>query len=116
MLNLTLKKSIPFENLKTPPQAVQKACNEIHKRMAQIRSELSTNDWKEVALKCFAQNVNLTAMGTYVPSELEPYIVWGVTCAEVEVDILTGNLLLKRVDILEDIGESMSPGIDIAQV
>lgn len=95
---------------------MKNACDEILERMSPIRGELNTNDWQEIALKCFAQQIDLTAKAVYSPAELEPYTVWGVTCAEVEVDILTGNFLLKRVDILEDIGESMSPGIDIAQV
>lgn len=48
--------------------------------------------------------------------KVSSYSIYGVTYAEVEVDILTGNTEIKRVDLLEDIGESMSPEVDIGQI
>lgn len=47
---------------------------------------------------------------------IQQYKIFGLCTAEVEVDILTGQNQITRVDILEDVGNSMSPLIDIGQV
>lgn len=39
-----------------------------------------------------------------------------MTASEVEIDILTGQHLISRVDILEDLGRSLSQKVDIGQV
>lgn len=60
--------------------------------------------------------MSLTANHTFKVGDLQMYDIWGLCLSEVEVDILTGNLLINRVDILEDTGESLSPSIDIGQI
>lgn len=47
---------------------------------------------------------------------LQPYPIYGVTVAEVEVDLLTGQHIIQRVDIIEDAGISLNPEIDLGQV
>ena len=50
------------------------------------------------------------------PKDLTDYYIYGVGACEVEVDVLTGNHQVLRVDLLEDVGNSMSPEVDIGQV
>ena len=47
---------------------------------------------------------------------IQEYPIYGTCTLELEVDILTGKHEISRVDILEDVGQSMSPLIDIGQL
>ncbi len=42
--------------------------------------------------------------------------MWGASSAEVELDVLTGEMNIARADILYDAGESMNPVLDIGQL
>src|SRR6185437_13342180 len=44
------------------------------------------------------------------------YFAYGVAASEVEVDGFTGAYRLRRVDIVHDVGDSLSPLIDLGQV
>jgi len=44
------------------------------------------------------------------------YFAYGMAVSEVEVDILTGYVKLKRTDIINDVGNSLHPEIDLGQV
>ncbi len=44
------------------------------------------------------------------------YFAYGAACAEVAIDLLTGEMRIERVDILHDAGQSLNPAIDIGQV
>eukprot|EP00928_Gymnodinium_smaydae_P072434 TRINITY_DN55792_c0_g1_i1.p1 TRINITY_DN55792_c0_g1~~TRINITY_DN55792_c0_g1_i1.p1 ORF type:complete len:1332 (-),score=238.57 TRINITY_DN55792_c0_g1_i1:94-4089(-) len=44
------------------------------------------------------------------------YFTFGAATSEVEVDVLTGQTQIIRSDILFDVGQSLNPGVDIAQI
>ena len=44
------------------------------------------------------------------------YFAYGVAASEVEVDGFTGAYRLRRVDIVHDVGDSLSPLVDLGQV
>jgi xanthine dehydrogenase large subunit len=44
------------------------------------------------------------------------YFAYGACCAEVEIDAMTGENRVSRVDILHDVGRSLNPAIDIGQI
>ncbi len=44
------------------------------------------------------------------------YYSFGIAVSEVMIDILTGQHTLLRTDIVQDVGDSINPGIDIGQV
>jgi xanthine dehydrogenase molybdopterin-binding subunit B len=44
------------------------------------------------------------------------YYAWGMAVSEAEVDLLTGNVSVQRVDILHDAGTSMNTGVDFGQI
>lgn len=48
--------------------------------------------------------------------KLKPYSVYGACCVEVELDVLTGQHVVRRADIFEDTGLSLNPDIDVGQV
>ncbi|CRL08602.1 CLUMA_CG021290, isoform A [Clunio marinus] len=96
--------------------ATKKACEMLLERLNPVKTENPNRSWSELIDKAYEKNVNLSATYMYEASELKDYYIYGASCCEVEVDLLTGNLLIKRVDIMEDVGESLSPGIDVGQI
>lgn len=98
--------------------------------------------WQELVITAHAKNVDLCASFMYVKSipiiqlsfqqmlyvkiiifvrfasgqDIKSYPIYGATVTEVEIDVLTGQHLIRRVDIMEDTGVSLSPKIDVGQV
>ncbi|MEU4604844.1 xanthine dehydrogenase molybdopterin binding subunit [Kribbella sp. NPDC023972] len=83
--------------------------------------------WEEIVQSAYYQRVQLWAAGFYRTEGLhwdpnamhgEPfkYFAYGVAAAEVEVDGFSGAYTLRRVDIVHDVGDSLSPLIDIGQI
>jgi len=83
--------------------------------------------WADLVHDAYFQRVQLWAAGFYRTAGLhwdasrmqgEPfkYYAYGAACSEVEVDGFTGAYRLRRVDILHDVGDSLSPLIDTGQI
>ena len=81
----------------------------------------------ELTKKAYAARVHMSAAGFYKTPKLHwdrekgrgrPffYYAYGAACSEVAIDILTGEMKLRRVDILHDVGRSINPAIDIGQI
>ncbi|CAL9615171.1 Putative xanthine dehydrogenase molybdenum-binding subunit XdhA [Streptomyces sp. enrichment culture] len=83
--------------------------------------------WDDLVRTAYFQRVQLSAAGFYRTEGLHwdaktfsgspfKYFAYGAAAAEVEVDGFTGAYRIRRVDIVHDVGDSLSPMIDIGQV
>ncbi|KAK3793085.1 hypothetical protein RRG08_038590 [Elysia crispata] len=94
------------------------ACDQINERLQPVREKFPDADWKNLIANASAIAIDLSAEATSVHSgaELVPYATYMAGVVETEVDVLTGEFQVKRVDMMADFGESMNPTIDIGQV
>ncbi|MFF9070184.1 xanthine dehydrogenase molybdopterin binding subunit [Streptomyces sp. NPDC014891] len=83
--------------------------------------------WDDLVRTAYFQRVQLSAAGYYRTEGLHwdaasfrgspfKYFAHGAAATEVEVDGFTGAYRVRRVDIVHDVGESLSPMIDIGQI
>lgn len=97
--------------------ATKKACEILLARITPIRNEMPADtEWRDVINECHRNQIDLTAKYSFIPSDSNPYFVYGCACAEIEWDALTGKTSLERIDLIEDTGRSMSPLVDIGQI
>lgn len=97
--------------------AAVKACGILNERLDPIKKKMKNANWNDIIVEAFGSGINLQASYMYSPNDgVKPYDIYGVVTMEVEVDILTGNHEIRRVDLLEDVGQSLSPEIDVGQV
>lgn len=96
--------------------AAKNACQKILDRLKPIRRRMPQATWLQVVQAAWANNIPLTQKELLPRTEPKPYDVIGCACAEIELDVLTGNLQILRVDITEDVGNSVSPLVDVGQI
>ncbi|BFZ17322.1 hypothetical protein BsWGS_20361 [Bradybaena similaris] len=100
-------------------QAAVEASNILKERMQPIREKFPDADWKELCEICATNKIDLSAKYTFSAGPGSPHFHYFTYCAaviETEVDILTGESQIRRVDIMADFGESLNPTIDIGQI
>ena len=92
-----------------------------------MRAENPDASWDELVGIAYHQRVQLWAAGFYKTEGLSwdvttmtgspfKYFAYGAAVAEVEVDGFTGAYDLRRVDIVHDVGDSLSPLVDLGQI
>ncbi|MCB9596550.1 MAG: xanthine dehydrogenase molybdopterin binding subunit [Sandaracinaceae bacterium] len=95
--------------------------------VARVDGHGPTASFAEVVSRAYFDRVPLSATGFYRTPGIHfdekagrgkpfHYFAYGAAVAEVEVDRFTGMYALRRVDILHDVGDSLSPLVDRGQV
>ena len=106
--------------------AVKDACDQITARLREVDAGRDL-PWEEVVREAYFSRVQLWAAGFYKTEGLHwdstlmrgnpfKYFSYGVCAAEMEVDGFTGAYRTRRVDIVHDVGDSLSPLIDLGQI
>lgn len=97
--------------------AAIECCKILLKRLEPIKEKNKGIMWKDLIRKANEENIDLCAEYMYSPTSAPfEYNIYGICVTEVEVDMLTGQQQILRVDLLEDVGQSISPCVDIGQV
>ncbi|GAB3260995.1 xanthine dehydrogenase molybdopterin binding subunit [Nocardioides dilutus] len=107
--------------------AIKNACEQILERLVPVRGSLPDASWEELVAAAYHQRVQLWAAGFYKTEGLSwdvttmtgtpfKYFAYGAAVAEVEVDGFTGGYTTRRVDIVHDVGDSLSPLVDLGQI
>jgi xanthine dehydrogenase large subunit len=107
--------------------AIKNACEQILERLVPVRGSHPDASWEELVAAAYHQRVQLWAAGFYKTEGLSwdvttmtgtpfKYFAYGAAVAEVEVDGFTGGYTTRRVDIVHDVGDSLSPLVDLGQI
>lgn len=87
----------------------------------------ATLRFEEVVARAYREQISLSATGYYRTPDIHydeakgrgkpfHYFAYGAAVVEVEVNGLTGEHRVRRVDILHDVGDSLVPSVDRGQV
>ncbi|OQV18654.1 Xanthine dehydrogenase [Hypsibius exemplaris] len=99
-------------------QAAMDCCKELKGRIDPVKKSVGCKTWEETIETCYGMGVDLSARAWVAPKPAQKsiYNTYACTATEVELNVLTGEYQVNRMDVLYDVGESMSPLIDIGQV
>ncbi len=100
---------------------------DVHFIDGQVRMGGQSRTFPELIMEAYLGRVSLSATGYYRTPKIwydretargRPflYFAYGAAVTEVEVDTLTGENRIRRVDILHDVGRSLNPAIDLGQI
>jgi xanthine dehydrogenase large subunit len=108
--------------------AVADACRQLKRRLDAVAAQLGHDvSFEALCDAAYLQRVPLFAHGFYSTPDIHfdrtsgrgspfHYFAFGAAVSEVEVERFTGDYHVRRVDILQDVGDSVSPVIDRGQI
>ncbi len=93
----------------------------------QVRMGEQNMPFTDLIMEAYLGRVSLSATGFYRTPKIwydretargRPflYFAYGAAVSEVEIDTLTGENRIRRVDLLHDVGKSLNPAIDLGQI
>ena len=93
----------------------------------QVLTPNNSRPFTEVVKLAYANRIQLWSDGFYRTPKIHYdkitltgrpfyYFAYGAACTEVAIDTLTGESRVLKVDILQDVGTSINPAIDIGQI
>jgi xanthine dehydrogenase large subunit len=117
--------AIAAQTFRSPAEAVTFRDGRVYLGAAPGAGGSTTFD--EVVSQAYHQRVSLFATGHYATPDIHfdkqkgtgrpfHYYAFGAAVSEVEVDRWTGQYRLLRVDVLHDVGDSISPLVDRGQI
>ncbi|XP_038212504.1 xanthine dehydrogenase 1-like [Zerene cesonia] len=95
---------------------IQRCCQQLLDRLEPIKAQMDNPTWAELIRKAYDNEVDLQCHAMTGMADIQNYNIYGITLAEVEIDVLTGEWNIIRVDLIEDVGRSVNPELDIGQV
>ena len=107
--------------------AVYQACKELAERIQPVREAHPDWTWEQICSYGYFNKMNMQSSGfNRMPDSVynhhtgegreSYYLIWSTAFVEVEIDVLTGEHVVRRADIVHDCGSSLNPGIDIGQL
>ncbi|XP_010685491.1 abscisic-aldehyde oxidase isoform X2 [Beta vulgaris subsp. vulgaris] len=103
-------------------EAVRICCNTLVERLTPLKERLqeqmgSSINWETLISQAGSQAVHLSASTYFVPDFTSMrYLNYGTAVSEVEVNILTGETVILRSDVIYDCGQSLNPAVDLGQI
>ena len=105
--------------------SVYNACMQINERLDRFRTPDRT--FEQAVIAAYLDRVDLTAHGFYATPGIYfdwnvgkghpfAYFVWGASASLVEIDLITGDHVVLRSDIVYDTGKTLNSAIDIGQI
>ncbi|XP_044766834.1 xanthine dehydrogenase/oxidase-like [Coccinella septempunctata] len=97
---------------------INEVCDELLERLKPFKKDDGSQTWEQLVQAAYTKFTYLSASSQYSPTApfVKPYVIYGSCATEVLLDVLTGQHIITRVDLIEDTGTTLSPEIDIGQV